>query len=342
MVKYIILADSSVGFEIPRQLSVVCGEPIIKRTIRLLKENGIKDIIITSHDKRFDNLGVERYEPLHNYYVPNFKDYKLNKGYWLNAFPSELLNQPICFLFGDVYYSENAIKTIVNTDTSSTMFFCTYNNKDKHYIKDHDEPLAYKVVDYELFKKHINRVKKLKDKDKCCREPIVWELYRSINNQDINTHIMTNNYIAINDESCDIDTKDDIIKLNKVIGEMKMIKCEAIKEFTLERFNELKNIQRKSIEVKGKILIGDTFECEKELADYLLGENDKNIVVVKVIEVIPEISIVSLSPVSNLKVDNSGVTTTATYRNDVPITKGLDVHTTYKTTTKKRTKKSEK
>ena len=67
-----------------------------------------------------------------------------------------------------------------------------------------------------------------------------------------------------------------------------MICCEVIKDFTLEKFGELENIKRKKIDTKGKLYIGDTFECTKEMADYLLGKNDKNIVVVKVIEVIPE------------------------------------------------------
>lgn len=283
MVKYIILADSSVGFDIPKQLSVVNGEPLIKRTIRLLKENGVSDILVTAHDKRFNDLGVIRYEPLHNDWNAETKD-----GYWLSAFPTELLNEPICFLFGDVYYSENAIKTIVETPTNSTLFFCSYENKDKKYIKHHDEPLAYKVVDYELFKKHIDIVKKLKDEGKCCREPIVWELYRSINGQDINTHIMTNNYIAINDESCDIDTLDDITKLNKVIGGKDMIKCEVIENFTLEKFEELRNIQRKSIDIKGHLYVGDTFECDEDMVKYLTGNNEKGKVVVKVVEIIPE------------------------------------------------------
>ena len=66
-----------------------------------------------------------------------------------------------------------------------------------------------------------------------------------------------------------------------------MIKCEAIQEFTLGRFNELQNIQR-PIDTGNKLSIGDTFECSKELADYLLGNNPKNFVAVKVIEVIPE------------------------------------------------------
>lgn len=67
-----------------------------------------------------------------------------------------------------------------------------------------------------------------------------------------------------------------------------MIKCEVIKEFTLERFDELKNIQRKSFDTKGKLYVGDTFECDKEMADYLMGDNKDKQVVVKVIEVEPK------------------------------------------------------
>ena len=119
---YIILADSNNihSFKTPRQLIEINGEKLIQRTIRLLKENGIKDIIVTSHDKRFDNLGAARYEPLFNDYKP-----KENEGYWLSAFPIELIDEPLTFLLGDVYYSENAIKTIVNTKTASILFFCT-------------------------------------------------------------------------------------------------------------------------------------------------------------------------------------------------------------------------
>lgn len=283
--KYVILSDSNnvEPFTIPRQLTKINGESLVQRTARLLKENGIEDVIITSHDKRFDNLGAKRYEPKYNYYN-SIK----NEGYWLNAFPFELLNEPICFLFGDVYYSEDAIKTIVNAETYSTLFFCTYKNKDKRYIKHHDEPLAYKVVDYVMFKEHIERVKTLKDEGKCDREPIVWELYRSINNLDVNTHKMTNNYVAINDESCDIDTLDDIIKLNKKIGEIDMIKCEVIENFTLEKFDELENIIRKGADTKGKLYVGDTFECDEEMAKYLNGENSYNKSVIKVLEVIPK------------------------------------------------------
>ena len=70
-----------------------------------------------------------------------------------------------------------------------------------------------------------------------------------------------------------------------------MIKVEAIIDFTLEKFDELKNIQRKSIEQKGKLFEGDIFECDENMVKYLTGENEKGATVIKVIEVIPEIII---------------------------------------------------
>ena len=48
-----------------------------------------------------------------------------------------------------------------------------------------------------------------------------------------------------------------------------MIKVEVIKEFTLARFNELKNVQRKEKEVQGRLFVGDIFECNADMVEYL-------------------------------------------------------------------------
>lgn len=67
-----------------------------------------------------------------------------------------------------------------------------------------------------------------------------------------------------------------------------MVKCEVIKQFTLSKYNELKNVERKNIVKEGELFVGDTFECTKEIAEYLTGNNIKKETVVKIIEVIPE------------------------------------------------------
>jgi choline kinase len=282
--RYVILAKGGhEGFKEPRQLSVINGERILDRTIRLLKENGIgsKDIIVTGNYKDLGDVIV--YDPLDNDF-----DYNTESGYWLNAFSNEFLIEPVCFIWGDVYFSENAIKTIVNTDTDSTLFFCSYQNKSHRYIKEWDEPFAYKVIDTELFKKHIDIVKDLYDKGKTNRHPIVWELYRSINGIDVNKHELNDNVVIINDITCDIDTPKDIENIEKRIGDM--VRVEVTEEVDVGRFDEITEIVRRNAQndTKGHLFVGDIVTCNEDLANYLNGENRLGRAFAKVIEVIPD------------------------------------------------------
>ena len=281
--RYVILAKGGhKGFDIPRQLSVINGERLLDRTIRLLKENGIssKDIIVTGTYKLKD---VIVYDPLDNDF-----DYNTEKGYWLNAFSNEFLIEPVCFIWGDVYFSENAIKTIVNTDTDSTLFFCSYQNKSHRYIKEWDEPFAYKVVDTDLFRTHRDRVKRLFDEGKTERHPIVWELYRSINGIDVNEHKLKDNVVIINDITCDIDAPGDIKKIEERIGNM--VRAEVTTEVDVGRFNEITKVIRKNAQndTEGHLFVGDIVLCNGEIAEYLNGNNKKKTSYVKIIEVIPE------------------------------------------------------
>lgn len=67
-----------------------------------------------------------------------------------------------------------------------------------------------------------------------------------------------------------------------------MFKCEVIKNFSLNRFDELIDIERKTINQYGKLYEGDRFKCNKEMVEYLTGKNEKCANVVKIIEIIPE------------------------------------------------------
>lgn len=73
-------------------------------------------------------------------------------------------------------------------------------------------------------------------------------------------------------------------------SEKTMIKVKVLKEFTLGRFNELKNIQRNNPNKNdnGRLYEKDEFECNKELVEYLTGNNAYNDEFVKVIEIIPD------------------------------------------------------
>ena len=284
--KYIIMCggDYSTYFEKPRQLSVVNGEVLVERTIRLLKENGIKDIAISTNYRDFDYLGVPILEHENSYRTVG----KEVKGYWCDAFyPTD---EPVCYIFGDVYFSDEAIKKIVETKTDDIEFFGSKPPFTKEYPKNHEEPFALKVVNTKHLKEAIKITKQYQDEDKFWRRPLMWELWTVI--KDVPLQKEKGNYpadyVGINDYTSDIDRKRDIKKIEYMIGGMKMVKLEALEEFTLGRFGELSNIKRVKQDEKGRLFEGDTFDCAEDLADYLTGDNHLNRAVAKVIGVIPE------------------------------------------------------
>lgn len=83
-----------------------------------------------------------------------------------------------------------------------------------------------------------------------------------------------------------------------------MIKVEVTEDFTLARFDEIKkSLLRKGKEVQGKLFIGDTFECNEEMANYLSGSNKLKRSFVKVIEVLPKMP--ELPDLEEVKVETS-------------------------------------
>lgn len=69
-----------------------------------------------------------------------------------------------------------------------------------------------------------------------------------------------------------------------------MIKVIVTEDFTLGRFNELKNIERANSNKNedGHLYVNDKFECNEEMARYLSGENGEHRAFVKTIEIILE------------------------------------------------------
>ena len=187
---------------VPRQMVEIGGERIIDRTIRLLRENGVEDIAITATDEVFESCGV----PVIKYD---------SSGAWVNCFyPTE---EPTCYIFGDVVFSEKAIETIVNTPTKDIEFFASAPPFSKEYTRCWAEPFAFKVVNTDYFKACIDKVKYHTAMHNFYREPISWELWQVIKNTPINK-IIYDNYTVINDYTCDIDEEKDIAGLRRILG----------------------------------------------------------------------------------------------------------------------------
>ena len=67
-----------------------------------------------------------------------------------------------------------------------------------------------------------------------------------------------------------------------------MITVEVIEDFTLSKFNELKEIKRKNLSTDGRLYKEDTFKCDKEMYDYLTKNNNLGRAFVKAIEIEPK------------------------------------------------------
>lgn len=208
--KYVIMCGGHYGgWETPRQMIPICGEPVVARTIRLLHDRGIDDIYISTNDDRFERFGV----PLLKH-ENRFEGYVPTGGCWAEAFYP--LDEPACYLMGDVVFSPLSILKIVITETASIQFFASAPPFSAKYFKPYAEPFAFKVVDQKRFRAAIDFVKANENTGIFRRRPIAWELWQVINGENVR-EINYTNYEVINDYTCDIDCITDAINMEKVI-----------------------------------------------------------------------------------------------------------------------------
>ena len=200
--QYIIMCGGDyTKWKEPRQLLPINGEPIVARTIRLLNEAGVKDVYISSHDSRF-----EEYAPV-LYHANRYEAGQGNNGYWTDCFyPTDT---PTCYIFGDVVFSPEAIRTIVNTKTDDIQFFASAPPFTHNYIKKWAEPFALKVVNQDHLKSAIRMTEIFQKQGMFRRKPIMWELWQVITVHQLND-IDYSSYIHINDYTCDIDSPEDL------------------------------------------------------------------------------------------------------------------------------------
>lgn len=171
--------------DIPKHFIEINGETLLGRTVRLLHEGDDDcDIIITSHDPRYEIDGAVRYEPLNNHLE-------------IDRFTEELIADNVCFMYGDTYYSEEAVKSIIETDAEDILFFGNSRSI-----------VAVKVADGALFRKHVDNVRTLFTEgkiDKC----IGWQVYQSFMGLPFGEKKIESKYVVLKDGTEDFNSPDD-------------------------------------------------------------------------------------------------------------------------------------
>lgn len=202
--KYIIMCGGNyIRFDKPKQMIEVGGEPLVARTIRLLRDAGVTDIAISSNNPAFTAFGVPVLHHSNDWTVRGYDDCD---GYWVDAFYP--MDEPACYLFGDVYFSPQAINTIVSTRVKGVMLFGSRKPFAPDYPKPYREPFAYKVRNQVQFRNAIERTKKLHRLGRFSRHPIAWELWSVICGTDLNR--VNKKYHVINDYTCDFDFPEEV------------------------------------------------------------------------------------------------------------------------------------
>ena len=188
--KYIIMADGKGTrwnnyHNIPKHLIEIDGETLLARTVRLLRENDARsDIVITSHDPRYEVPGARRYEPQNNHLE-------------IDRFTEELIADDVCFLYGDTFYSESVIQKIADTPAEKLLFFGNERSV-----------VAIKVADGALFRQHVDRVRALflaGKIEKC----IGWQVYQSFEGLPFGEKTIAADYILIQDGTEDFNSPAD-------------------------------------------------------------------------------------------------------------------------------------
>jgi len=208
--KYIIMCGGRYEFwDKPRQLTEVNGEPIVARTIRLLRECGVKDIAISADNPIFARFGVPLLTHRNEYTTEGYD--QITDGYWCNCFYP--MDSPVCYIFGDVIFSPEAIKIIVEYETDDVMLFGSKPPFAKEYPKQYIEPFAFKVWNTAHLHNACDEVKELDALGVFKRQPIAWELWSVIRGSHPNK--IDRSYVAINDYTSDIDYPKEVERVLK-------------------------------------------------------------------------------------------------------------------------------
>lgn len=192
--RYVIMADGKgsrwnnfLGHD--KQEIRIDGETLLERTVRLVHENDPDaELIITSHNEDLNVPGARRYEPKNNVLE-------------IDRFTAELIGDDMCFLYGDVLYSEAAVKAVINAHVCEPVLF--FGSK--------SSICAVLVRDGELFRRLYLEVRSLFLDGKIaeCKGWQVYHLYASLPlmGRDIGS-----GYVVLDSFTRDFNTPEDYLE----------------------------------------------------------------------------------------------------------------------------------
>ena len=191
------------NFDYPKPFVKINGEKLIDRTIRLLKNYGA-DIKVCCN---MEETAFEDYDLIHCKFTYSHTE---QKGYYLDIFDQVPFDEECIFLFGDVFYTEEAILRIIArfNETRRNIFICNqYPFNDQH--RREGEPFGWIVKDIDEFRWAVKLCKKFQDRGIITNYEMIptnWELAHLINGLGVNDFCLRKkDCLVIADDTIDVD-----------------------------------------------------------------------------------------------------------------------------------------
>lgn len=198
---------------VPKHLVNIGGETVLERIVNLIHQFKTDDVKVSIMVK---DLGDERY------YIPgattleaNLTPDNLDADKFLSSMGQWSTNDRTIVFYGDVWFSEEAMKTIMEWDDKDWILFGSSYEcfAQSFYPKDMAKHLQALL---DVRDAHVS--KKI---DRCGG----WEHYRQFNGYDLIEHTLDNNFYLIEDMTDDFDFPRDYDEFMKVYNESKDIVC---------------------------------------------------------------------------------------------------------------------
>ena len=179
----------------PKHLIKIEGERLIDRTVRLIKENSPStDIVIVANDDRYKIEGTTLHKPVLN---PD----NVGADNWLSSMPLWNKEGRTYFIFGDIWFSEDAMKRIFDPETKDMWFVYGRENRSRFTGKEWEEwfCMSFLPKDHDHVQKTLERVRDDFNDGRIGRAG-GWEFYRALKIDD-----PVNHFVIIDDFTEDFD-----------------------------------------------------------------------------------------------------------------------------------------
>ena len=170
---------------IPKHLIQVGGETLLARTTRLLHAcDEDAEVIISSSNPAYETPGARRHAPEHG---------ELE----IDRFCYELIDDNTCFLYGDAFYTEDAMKVIVERPVHGVGFFG--NERSIVAVKVSDGAQMRRAMDFLLEQIQSGAMEDAKG----------WHLYHYLQGMPLEGREIGGNFELVRDATMDFNRPED-------------------------------------------------------------------------------------------------------------------------------------